>query len=355
MMLFQRRLLGELFRNAAGAWLLLSIVLMLGMVAAVAQKAEGLSLGTFVQVVPAMTIAQVDITLPLSVLVAVVLTFGRAAADNEVDALRCSGVHPLQIGLPGLVFGALTGVLLLLCMDYVKPWSETAKRRFLDQVDYASVFRARLSAGEPVNLDDRTLITADRIATDGRALGVRVQLSAHDGQVEREIVAESADISVSRDPASITLVLRDFRTVRGPRAEGGSMEVTRSLPRGATALDLDQLTTPQLMADSRRVGSFAGFTAHDARLEVAMRLSSAAACLLFVLVGMPIAVLYRRGDRTGAFLAAFLIALFLYFPSRQISLYLAGRQLLPLSVATWSGSLLLLLIGLLLNRRVLLR
>jgi len=295
------------------------------------------------------------VTLPLSVLVAVVLSYGRAAADNEIDALRCSGVHPLQIGLPGLIFGALSGVLLLLCMDFAKPWAQVAKRHVAEVVDFAALLRAKLSSGEPVRIDDNTVLTADSIAADGRVLGVRVQITNDDGEVEREIVADSGDIGVEKDPAQITLTLHAFRTVHGPRSEGAELQVTRPLPRDATALDADDLTTPQLLAEVRHGGPFTGFTLQDAQLEIAMRLSSAAACLLFVLLGMPIALIFRSGDRTGAFLASFLIALFLYYPSLKLSLYLAGRNVLSPAVASWSGSSVLLLVGLLLCRRVMLR
>ena len=65
--------------------------------------------------------------------------------------------------------------------------------------------------------------------------------------------------------------------------------------------------------------------------------------------------MFRSGDRTGAFLAAFLIALFLYFPSLKLSLYLAERNVLSPAVASWSGSAVLLLLGLVLCRRVMLR
>ena len=312
-------------------------------------------MASFALLVPAMTAAQVSVTLPLAVLVAVVLTYGRAAADNEIDALRCSGVHPLQIGLPGLIFGAATAILLLLCLDFARPWAQVAKRRLAEVVDFAGLLRGKLSSGEPVQLDDNTILTADSISPDGRVLGVRVQVSREDGEVEREIVADSGDIGVQKEPPQITLTLHSFRTVRGPRSEGQEIEVRRPLPRDISALDVDDLTTPQLLAEVRHGGPLRGYTLADARLEIAIRLSSAAACLLFVLLGMPIALMFRSGDRTGAFLAAFLIALFLYFPSLKLSLYLAERNVLSPAVASWTGSAALLALGLALCRRVMLR
>src|SRR6185436_6600448 len=59
---------------------------------------------------PIQAATQLDVILPIAVLVSVVLTYGRAAADNEVDTLRASGVHPLHVMTPGLLFGALASL-----------------------------------------------------------------------------------------------------------------------------------------------------------------------------------------------------------------------------------------------------
>jgi lipopolysaccharide export system permease protein len=354
-MLFQRRMLRELVRNAVTTLLLLTAVLVLGSCAQILRHPEGLTLFTVLRALPYFAAVQVDVTLPLAVLVAVVLTYGRAAADNEIDALRTSGVHPLQIGLPGLLFGALVSLPLLAAMDYGQPWAEVAKRRLADDVDYATLLRNKLSAGEPVKLDQRTIISAEGFNEAGQALNVRVQIYDSNGEIEREILADRADVAVQPARGELTLVLLDFRTVRGPRADGKSMSVTRPLGKGAGELDTRHLTTPQLLAILRRGAPSMGFTPSQVELAVHMRAAAALACLLFALLGMPLALLFRRGDRTGAFLIAFLVALFVYFPSREVSIYFAEKQLLSPQVAAFSGSALLLAVGLLLCRRVLLR
>jgi lipopolysaccharide export system permease protein len=354
-MLFQRRLLRELLRNALTTLLLLTAVLVLASCAQILRHPEGLTLGTVLRALPLFAAVQVDVTLPLAVLVAVVLTYGRAAADNEIDALRTSGVHPLQVGLPGLVFGALAALPLLAAMDYFQPWAETAKRRLADDVDLATLLRNKLSAGEPVPLDDRTIISAEGFNEAGQALNVRVQIKDEAGEMEREILADRADLAVQAARGELTLTLHDFRTLHGPRALGTEMSVTRSLGKGTRELDTRHLTTPQLLAALRRGVPNVGFNPAQAELEVHMRVAAAAACALFALLGMPLALLFRRGDRTGAFLIAFLVALFVYFPSREVSVYLADKRLLSPPVAAFSGSALLLVLGLLLCRRVLLR
>ena len=355
-MLFQRRLLVELLRQTASALLMLSVILVLASCAQVLQHPEGVTLLSLARILPIFAASQIDVTLPLSVLVAVVLTYGRAAADNEIDALRTSGVHPLQIALPGLIFGALMSLTLLAGQDYFKPWVETAKDRFRKDVDVGAVLRSKLSSGEPVKLNNgRTVISVDGFNEAGQALGMRLQQYSEAGEIERELLAERAEVGVQVARAELTLTLFNVRTVRGPRFEGVETTITLDLGRDAADLDLDDLSTPQLLADLRRGDRLDGFTRPEVELEVSMRLAGAAACLLFTLVGMPLALILRRGDRTGAFLVAFLVALFLYFPSREVSIYQADKQLLSPAVASWTGSALLFVLGAGLCRRALLR
>jgi lipopolysaccharide export system permease protein len=356
MMLFQRRLLVELLANAASTLLILSVVLMLASIAQVLAHPEGLSLPSLARILPIFAFSQLDITLPISVLVSVVLTYGRAAADNEIDALRTSGVHPLQVGLPGLLFGTLMSLTLLAAMDYAKPWAEVVKDRFRNDIDLGAVLRNKLSAGEPVNLNDgRTVITVDGFNEQGQALGVRLQQYSEDGEIERELLAERAEIGVQPARGELTLTLRNFHTVRGPRFDGVETTVTVQVGRGSTELDIDDLTTPQLLSELQRGDRLSGIKRGEVELTIYMRVAGAAACLLFTLVGMPLALLFRRGDRTGAFLIAFLVALFLYFPSREVSVYLADKKLLSPGVASCTGCALLLVVGVGLCRRVLLR
>jgi lipopolysaccharide export system permease protein len=353
MMLFQRRLLYELLRNTLTTLLLLTLVLILIMSAQVVQRTEGLTLELFARSLPIFAAAQLDLTLPIAVLVAVVLTYGRAAADNEIDTLRASGVHPLHVVTPGLLFGGLMGLLLLADMDYVRPWAERAKRRILKDGDFTGLLRNKLSVGEPVELDKGTIISAEDFDEQGRALRMRVQIYDDDGDLERELVARTAELRLNRETSMLEVTLRDFETVKGPTFSGTEWTITRALPRGIALLRESALTTAQLLAwlqrdEERRWG----IDEAEARLQVHMRLAASTASLLFVLLGLPVALMFRRNDRTGAFLVAFLLALFLYYPSREISMALTRQEALPPLLASWSGNLFLFVISLVLLWRV---
>lgn len=61
------------------------------------------------------------LSVPMSVLVASLMAFGRMSADGEIDAMRSSGLHPAKMLLPGLFMGAVLAVFLVWFNDQVLP------------------------------------------------------------------------------------------------------------------------------------------------------------------------------------------------------------------------------------------
>ncbi len=356
MMLFQRRLFLELMGNALTTILLLVFVLLLVTSVSIVHKIEGLTFIVFLKTLPVFAATALDLVVPMSVLVAVVLTFGRAMADNEVDTLRASGIHPLQLLTPGLVFGMLMTALLLIGMDYGKPYAERAKRRLTKDVDVARVLALKLASGEPEWLDERTLISAGSIDDAGITRDLRIQFFDGEGRVEREIIAESARTYVDEEAWTLVVELHVFTTVVGPRFSGRKTTIERPLKREAVDLTIRAMTTPQLLAWLERSPQRRSVYAQaEVETEVHMRLASSATCLIFVILGLPVALRFRRHDRIGAFLVAFLLALFLYYPSQRVSKVMAEEGILPAMVASWSGHAFLVLVSLGLSWRVLKR
>lgn len=61
------------------------------------------------------------LSVPMSVLVASLMAFGRMSADGEIDAMRAAGLHPAKMLLPGILAGALLAGALTWFNDRVLP------------------------------------------------------------------------------------------------------------------------------------------------------------------------------------------------------------------------------------------
>src|SRR5690349_2446777 len=76
----------------------------------------------------------IALTLPMSVLVAVLYAFSRLAAENEVTALKASGVSPWRIVTPSLVAGLGMTLFLLAFNDQVLPRANHELKTLQDDI-----------------------------------------------------------------------------------------------------------------------------------------------------------------------------------------------------------------------------
>ncbi len=63
----------------------------------------------------------VALAVPMAVLIATLMTFGRLSEDNEITAMRAAGISFLKIIRPGLLFGTIICLLLLYFNNFVLP------------------------------------------------------------------------------------------------------------------------------------------------------------------------------------------------------------------------------------------
>ena len=76
----------------------------------------------------------IALTLPMSVLVAVLYAFSRLAAENEVTALKASGVSPWRLVNPALAWGAVMSLFLLAFNDQVLPRANFRLKTLQDDI-----------------------------------------------------------------------------------------------------------------------------------------------------------------------------------------------------------------------------
>jgi len=63
----------------------------------------------------------VALAVPMAVLIATLMTFGRLSEDNEITAMRAAGISFLKIIQPGLFFGTIVCITLLYFNNYILP------------------------------------------------------------------------------------------------------------------------------------------------------------------------------------------------------------------------------------------
>ena len=312
--------------------------------------------------------------LPLSLLIAVVFVYGRAAADNEITTIKASGIAPHRVLLPGLLLAlGLAAVSFEIEMQWA-PWAVYQQRRIPEQQSTVkALLEQQMALGQSMlqfgeKHSSRTIHWQSIENTDqGVALvNVLVEMEGEPkkkGSKEREestvISASRATVRIDERRECFVLTLTNPRGLSGPMKEfeHGAVALTFTLNADKARDRLKYHLGPELVALARRseesvevegmrVPLLRRYDPADVVGRIHQRLSRAATPLVFLLRGVPLALVFKSGNRMVAFLLASFIAMFVYYPTERLANVLMDQRLTGPVLACWSGNALLALLGL---------
>ena len=149
----------------------------------------------------------IAMTLPMAVLLAVLYTFSHLAADNEITAMRASGISVYQILAPVLIWGICMAFFNLAFVDQVLPRSNARLRSLLIDIGRK---KAAFGLREQVINEvppSKYFIRASRIdAATGRLRGVTIYDVG--GEASRRIIyADSGSMAYAEGQTDLSLRL----------------------------------------------------------------------------------------------------------------------------------------------------
>jgi lipopolysaccharide export system permease protein len=324
----------------------------------------GVSPFTVARLVAYILPATFAITVPMSLLVAILMALGRLSSDMELTAIKAGGVSLAELFKPLLALSLLASLGMLSFNEYVLPQANLQQKLLLYDIvrkrssvviqegtyirDFQGiVIRVGKKDALTDRLEDITLFLLPkpksplqvvmarwgRLVSDPRTL--RVFLEMHHGSLQ----ALNAD-----DPLRLTQMFFDtnvidldiqdsLRQVQGVDRKPGEMSIQEI--RGRIA--------KMPLADPDRF-SWA--------MEMHKKIAIPFACLAFALVGCPLGAFTRRGGRLTGFIFALLI-IFAYYLSLSFGETYSEDGRLPPWLGMWLPNLLMVFLGGLLNWAVL--
>ncbi|RJP56874.1 MAG: YjgP/YjgQ family permease [Candidatus Auribacter fodinae] len=144
--------------------------------------------------------------IPMSFLTANLLVFGQLSAENEITALKASGINIFRIILAPVIMSLLLTGSCIFINDVLLPHCHYELRKLKYQISTESP-EALLEAGVLIDYFDDYLIYVDEI--DGKNMSkVSIQQNSAN-EPTRFIKAESGTFSVSQEKKAIILKLND--------------------------------------------------------------------------------------------------------------------------------------------------
>ena len=168
---------------------------------------KGLTWGVIAEVFALSLPFILAMTIPMAVLLAVLYTMSHLAADNEVTALRASGVSVPQIVRPLLAWGVLMSALTFLFVDQVLPDTNARLRGLLIDIGRKKpTFELREQVINEVP-PSKFFLRSSRIdGATGRLRGVTIY-DVGDERVRRVIYADSGFMAYAPGGKDLTLQL----------------------------------------------------------------------------------------------------------------------------------------------------
>ena len=304
----------------------------------------------FAYIVPAF----LEVTVPMAMLLAIIVAFGRLSADSEMVAFRSSGLSLYQLITPVVIFVTLAGLITAGLTLWARPWGNRSLRSALFEIA-----RTRASAGirQQVFNDEfpGLVIYAEEIDATTDVLRHVLISDDRDEKQRNHIFAREGVMLSDTATETVTLRLRDGFIQTSDSRRGTeyqtdfqsydvSLDLRRALAgseereRDPKEMALGELR--QTIATKRAAGTATGLES----AEYHRRMSLPFACLVFGLAAVPLGIQPARGVRARGF-AVSIVLIFFYYILLSAGQALAEQRLLPAVVGLWLPNVVFLVFG----------
>ncbi len=350
-----------IFKEMTGPFLLtavvLSVTILLGKVLKLVELflTQGVGIKYIFLFVASMLPSFLIYTLPASFLVAVLIACTRLSSDNEVIALKSSGISLAAVIKPVFLLATIVYVVTLLTNLYLYPWGNQNFKRLLFEV---ATTRATAGIDEKTFYDQfqDVIVYVDHIPPQrGELEGVFISKQTEDGQSEIVVAKRGVFVSSPED-LSVVLKLEDGTIHRKSPSEetyhmvnfsGYNLELglrkgfagKKSRSKGQRELYVRELI--ERVKEFERTGG----PADSLRIDLHKRFALPAVVFVFALIGVPLGMQKVRAARSTGFGLATGVLLIYYILSKSIETMGDNGVLNPV-VAAWGSDIILAALGL---------
>jgi len=298
-------------------------------------------------------------TIPMAILTATVLCFGRLASDSEITAMKASGISLYKIGLPILIIAFMISLGSVYLNDKVLPASHFASIKLVKGAALKNP-SAYLEPGTFIKSFKGYIVRINSV--DGNTLkGVLIYQLGEKGPT-RTIIAKSGNFITHPNGNTITLKLTDG-TADEPKPDDPStfyklsfktysmtLDLEKSLSKGKFRKKFKDMNIRELkdeIASLKATGIISDHVKKETRemlTEIHRKIAMAFSSFVFVLVALPLAINTKKREKSIGF-AISLMILLVYYLLLFGGMALALRNILPPIVGVWIANIIYLFVG----------
>lgn len=362
MKILREYFLKEYLGPLVAALLVLTFVMVLGNLVKIAELVinKGVDIYTVIKLFLFMVPALLTYTLPVATLVAVLLSLGRLSSDNEIVTIKASGINLLTLIIPLLVISLILSLVLVVFNDRVIPYAHYATRKTLVEVGIKNP-TAALEPGVFINSFEKYILFIYSIEQN-KLHNVRIYEPQGEDKPTRIIVAKRGEFIAMPEKNILKLKLMDG-TSDEPDPNNPSNFYKLNFKTYFMSLNLSQMQDKNKVAKKSKDMTIKELREETAKLkkegvdptplivEINKKISLAFSCFVFILVGIPLAIITRRREKSLNFGIAFLIV-GIYYLLLISAEALSLRGMLNPTLAMWLPDMVFGVIGSILTFRI---
>ncbi|OGS20008.1 MAG: hypothetical protein A2252_01805 [Elusimicrobia bacterium RIFOXYA2_FULL_39_19] len=305
-----------------------------------------------------LVLSMFSVTIPMSILFAILLTYGRLSEDNEIIALNSAGIHTLRFTFQPLVLAIILSILLTWLNQNVIPKMQSEFRSVYisvmkKQTSFKFEEKSFLKIGDymiyinDINKKNNDLnrVIIYKINPD------YMQIAAKSGTAQinsDKIVFNLRDGTIQTNPTKapekITHITFSDYVMTIPFYEEVKLDVTNKSRREFTGEEL---------REEMRINADNKFILRLLEAEYYSRWVIGSAVFCLVLVGLPIGIIFHRGGRTVGFGISIGIIIFYYFLLIGCITLTEKLVFIPVKYIMWFPNAVTFIIGLMFMKRLL--
>jgi LPS export ABC transporter permease LptG/LPS export ABC transporter permease LptF len=361
--IFTRYIWKEVLSHALLGGALFTFILFMKYVGQLLEMAarNSASLGTVAKIFVFMLPNVLSLTIPMAVLVGILLGLSRLAADSEITAMRA-------VGIGVWFFVRVVSVIAILCWGislfdslYVAPKATAALLRLEDSLKNQ---QASFEVEPRVFYEDfknYVLYVQDIRAGAGASRWQRIFLADLSDPVSPKVTtAEDAVVANGSDNTLLMRLRNGTEHEEVKNADGSTQYQVSTFTESELPLaigtqedtHIGKNDTPMLAMSNRALyEQTKGPGGRAYLIELHKRFSYPAACLVLMLIGIPLGISSRRGGKSAGFVVTIALVFIYYFLS-VIGVSLAREGKVSVFLGVWAANMIFAFSGLLLLRQM---
>jgi LPS export ABC transporter permease LptF/LPS export ABC transporter permease LptG len=318
---------------------------------------KGVAIPIVLRIMATLLPQALALTIPMSLLLGLLVAFGRLSADREFVAMQACGVSLMHLMRPVgllsiLAWAATTYVYLVAVPD--------ANQRYREITFAVVAERAEGDVRPRVFYEDfpNVVLYVGEVPPSGAGWDDVFMVDSRPGQPPATYLARHGRVVIDRDQQTVEMVLEDG--ARHTADAAGKYEVFQFrqlllrmnpdavFPREGPTPGAREMSIPQLRARAAELEA-QGIYPHSEWFEIQKKFSIPFACLIFGLIGLALGVSNRRDGKLASFVLGIGV-IFSYYVLLWLGQSLVRGHVVPPWVSAWMPNIVLGGFGLLLFR-----